>query len=539
MSPETAALQQQIAALEQRLKLLSDERKTDRSDVLDPVSIQNELVEQRFRLAAQERNIAKLAGPRQDLLKWDTAARAKDDTPIESVRSAYTSLAGIAPDVAKALTCAGKNIVLFSPAQSDSLLHLAAFKDQVGVLRARLRSVLDIQAPVAPDKDASAGVYGVSALSRPVLQSVLDLVALFRGGVEPRTDSAVDEAGVIAAIANAAVAQGCEVYWPDQYVSKPFDARSQISADLQSISELNDNAGMSGRPAGLQQRLHAIRVELNRAEQLEQVRAHAIERERFKLSEAEKKVDAIRTQITFIASNIKDQKNAAMQDKLNRAFDKSWDELDQAVKRQLASHLPGTLEEQGKLGEMSKRLDLLKARTDWLSQYVKDEKDIALQDKLKRTLSATWDQLDAALKDAQALRVSVPQAIEPEEKERRRWAKYSAELKELVGTLTAASEAYVTFRSALLDGSSGQSPLSRIVRAEALRNLIFDDKLQERPGSSVVQVNLQRLTGTQLLKAGTDEKKMFSGGVILSFVQYEPNGKIRNSGVHTAYVPFK
>lgn len=78
-----------------------------------------------------------------------------------------------------------------------------------------------------------------------------------------------------------------------------------------------------------------------------------------------------------------------------------------------------------------------------------------------------------------------------------------------------------------------------MLRAETLRNLIFDEKLQERPGSSVVQLKLQRLTGTQLLKTGTEEKKLFSGGVILSFVQYEPNGKIRNSGVHTAYVPFK
>lgn len=105
-----------------------------------------------------------------------------------------------------------------------------------------------------------------------------------------------------------------------------------------------------------------------------------------------------------------------MQNKLNRAFDKSWDELDQAVRRQLNSHLPGTIEEQGKLGEMSKRLDLLKSRTDWLSQYVKDEKGIALQDKLKKTLSQTWDQLDVALKELQMLTVSVPQAIEPEEK---------------------------------------------------------------------------------------------------------------------------
>jgi DNA gyrase/topoisomerase IV subunit A len=187
---------------------------------------------------------------------------------------------------------------------------------------------------------------------------------------------------------------------------------------------------------------------------------------------------------------------------------------------------------------VSKRVDLLKTQTDLLSQYVKDEKDLVLQDKVKRALAAAWEELESAVKNQMALAVSVPKAIEPLAKERRRWDQYAAELKDLIGTATAASEAYATFRGALLDGGSGTSPLTRMLRAEAIRDLIFDDKFQERPGSSVVQLKLQRLAGTARPKLRSDLKEGFSGGVILSFVQYEPNGKLKNSGVHSAYTGF-
>ncbi len=538
--PEMAAIQRQNAVLEQRIKLLTQRNQLDSLNNPEPVTLQNQILEQRLRLAVQERNLMKLAGPREEALsKLDANLQLKDDTPIESVRFAYTSLTGLAPDVAKALSCSGKNVVLYGPSQSDALFSLKTFNDQVELLRGRLKTVLDIQPPSPPDKDSTNGVYGVAALSGPVLQSVLDLIALFRNAPLAAAELSPDEKGLVAIIANAAIAQGCVIYWPDQYTANPFNSNSLVMASLQSVADVNDNGGKTGKTAGLQQRLQSLRVELSRSQNLTQARAQAVEKEQSKLSEASKKVDAIKTQIDFIAGHIKDQKNSALQDKLNKAFDKSWDELDQAIRRQIGSHLPGTIEEQGKLGEMSKRLDLLKTRTDWLSQYVKDEKDIALQDKLKRSLSSTWDQLDAAIKNLQSVTVSVPLATDPDEQERKRWEKYSAELKELITTVTAASEAYTTFRGALLDGSSGAAPLTRMLRAEALRDLMFDDKLQERSGSSIVQLKLQKLTGTQLTKLGSEDKKTFSGGVVLSFVQYDPNGKVKNSGVHTAYIPFK
>lgn len=103
----------------------------------------------------------KIAVPRAALPRLESLFSAKDDAPIESVRSAYSSLTGLAPEVAKALACTGKNVVVYGPAQSGAMLSLSAFSEQVGLLTARLKSVLDIQAPGAPDKDARAGVYGV------------------------------------------------------------------------------------------------------------------------------------------------------------------------------------------------------------------------------------------------------------------------------------------------------------------------------------------------------------------------------------------
>ena len=75
-----------------------------------------------------------------------------------------------------------------------------------------------------------------------------------------------------------------------------------------------------------------------------------------------------------------------------------------------------------------------------------------------------------------------------------------------------------------------------MLRAEALRDLTFDEKFQERAGATVVQLTLQKLAGTYVT---TEQREDFSGGVVLSYVQYEPNGKLKKSGVHTVYSGFK
>jgi hypothetical protein len=519
---------------------------------LDPVARQNELLDQRLRLASQERSLMRLASPAADRSTVPyAAAEPKNSSPIESIRSAFASLVALAPDIAKSLACTGKNIVISGPAKSEPISSLTAFDDLLGLLQARLRATLEIQPPVAPDKEGSSGVYGVASLSGPALRSVLDLIASFRPGSRevPETSAGPwgdlapelyrDEQALVAAVAGAAAAQGCQVYWPSQHTADSFRADSPILAKIQALAELNDSTGHASKLNGLQQKIQSARLEAARAQGMIEARQQAIEKLERRRSEASAKVDSIRTQIAFLSSHIKDQKNAALQDKLNRAFDRSWDELDHAVRLQLSSRLPATMEEQGKLGEMSKRLDLLKARTDWLSQYVKDEKDLALQDKLKRTLSSNWDQLDAALKDLQNVTAATPQGIEPEDREKRRWVWYLSELKEYIGTLTAVSEAYTTFRGALLDGSAGSAPLTRLIRAEVLRNLLFDEKMQQRAGASVVQLKLQHLGGSQITKMGSEEKRTYSGGVVLSFFQYEPGGRMINSGVQIAYSPFK
>ncbi len=383
-------------------------------------------------------------------------------------------------------------------------------------------------------------------MSAPVLQSVLDFIAFFRSRTLTTADASAEERGITAAIAKAATALGCAMYWNEEYTSDPFKADSRILRDLEGLADLNDSGSKTGNPAGLQQRLITLRLELKRVEATIASHGMDIEKENSKLLQASTKIDGLREQIRFISEHLKDVKSSVIQDKLNKTFDRSWEELDNAVRRQIGTNLPGTIEDQGRLGEMSKRVELLKSRTDWLAQYVRDEKELALQDKLKRSLTGLWDQLETDLKAFQTLSLSVPQAVEPKRREKMQWERYASELKDLIGTLSAASEAYTTFRGALLDGSSGQTPLTRLLRAESLRDLLFDDKLQPRQGASIVSFSVQKLTGTRedvglrlLTAGGKAAAEPYRGGVVLSFLQYAPTGKVKNSGVYTSYVPFK
>lgn len=535
--PDTSEIQKRTAVLEEKIRLLTEQLQLEKQNHPELLARQSEALHQRI-AAAREQMLLNATHTQLLSRQLETSADHKDT--IESMRMAYTSLAGIAPDIAKAMDCAGKNVVLYGPAQSDALLSLTAFNDQLDVLRARLKSILDITSPAAPDRTGQSGsMFAVAALSSPVQQSVLDLISFFQASGAAPADPSLDEAGAIAVLTNAANSAGCLVYWPDQYAVNPYNPGSQVLAHLRTLADLNDNGGAAGKPAGLQQKLATLRIELKRSESMSEALGQKIEKQKAVLADAERKVAELRIQIDFLSTHIKNEKTQALQEKLNKTFEKSWEELEIAVRKQIAASLPGTMEEQGKVGEMGKRVDVLKTRTDWLAQYIKDEKELAVQDKLKRTVGSYWDQLDAAVKNRESLASSIPQAIEPDLREQRRWDKYSADLKELIAASMAASEAYTTFRGALLDGASGASPLNRMLRAESLRDLTFDDKLQERAGASVVQFRLQRLAGSRLTKPGPPEKESFTGGVVLSFVQYEPNGKLKNSGVFTAYTGAK
>ena len=294
-------------------------------------------------------------------------------------------------------------------------------------------------------------------------------------------------------------------------------------ASLQAIASLND--APSGQPPGLQQRVQALRIEIERADGIRAELQHRIIAEQARLMHASDQIDELKAEIELISAHIVDQKNTAIQQKLNRTFEKSWEEADAAVHKQLASALPGTLEEQNKQGEMTRRVEVLKTRTDWLSHFVKDEQDLAIQDKLKRFLMARWDLYEDAAKRKQELLTAVPKAVEPLSTELLRWDRYDAELKHLTNAFNSASDAYSTFRGALLNASSGSSPLSGMLRAEALRNLMFDDALQQRPETSIIQLVAQRVTITR--------GNRLENGYAVSFVQYEPNGKLKNAGSRT------
>ena len=529
-----------VLALSYGLLASADEKTVPRSSdpELSALQEQNAILEQRIKLISQQQTLLRPPSSRAP----EAVAERYDNATIESLRGAYTALAGVAPEVAKDLACTGKNVILYGPAQSETLFELRTFTAQLESLRASMKGVLDAPAPQAPDQPGATAAV-VPGSSGAVLRSVLDIVSLFRSGTPAAPDVPVDERGVVALVAKAATSQGCLVYWPDQFSINPFSPASQLSNALRSIADLNDNGGGAGKPPGLQQKLVNLRKELKRAEAMSQTAMAKIEKEQAKLTEAAAKTAAIRSQVTFIAGHVKDVKDATTQGRLNKTFEKSWQELEVSIDRQLASKLPGTIEDVGRMSEMSKRLEVLKARTDFLSQYVADEKDIALQDKLKRFLTLAWDQLDVASKAEQGLAASVPRGIEPDLADRGRWEKYSSDIKDHIRAAAGAEEAYSTFRGALFDGGNGSSPLNRLLRAEALRDLTFDEKLQERAGSSIVQLKVQRLTGTRMVPSpaasSNKEKDSFSGGVVLSFMQYAPNGQLKNSGVYTAYTGFK
>lgn len=477
-----------------------------------------------------------------DLLRQQEASDHREEAPIESVRMGYTALTGVAATVAKDLGCGGKNVIMYGPNHSDSMLLIRSLYDQLDQLGGRLKEVLEIKIPGAPDQPNPpvGSLYGMTALNRGVMQAVADLIALFRGTSHPGfADAPADESGAIAAIVNAAVAQGCIVYWPDQFSANPMNPNSQVLAKLRAVADLNDNGGIAGKPAGLQQQIRTLRMELRRAEGAIQGLESRAEVEQAKLKLATQKVDALKAHLDWMSNHIEVDKDAASQAKLNRTFTKSWDDLEATVQKQMALGPPRTIEDQNRAAEMLKRVELMRTQTNWLAQYVKDERDLALQDKLKRSFTANWDELEAAVKAQRALAITVPAAVEPIERDQKRWNQYAADLRTAISGFMAATEAHNTFRAALLDASGGTPALSRMLKAEALLDLMFDEKFMERTGTSVVQIKLQKLTGTRGTRIRPDSKDSFSGGVILSFVQYEPNGKMKNSGLYTAYTPFQ
>lgn len=535
-----ASARQQNSVLEKRIRILEQRAQGETAGISDILAKQNEMFAERMRFLTQQESLMKPAAANNTLDFTKGLHESRSDVLIENSHKAYLALDGLAVSIAKELECSGKNVVLYGSAHPEALLSVRTFHDQLGVLRSRLQSIRDAEAPGAPDlapQNAGPGVYSVAALAGPVEQSVLDLIAFFRsGGLSVSGDASSDEQGLTASIASAAVMAGCLVYWPDQYATNPYNPSSQIMAALNDLADLNDSGGATGKPPGLQQKIRALRIDLRRSELMSEGLGQKIQKQEFLLTEAIKRTEFLRGHIDWLADHIKDERNATIQAKLNSTFDKSWNDLESAVRKQLTLPPPQTIEKQNAAGEMLKNLDLLKTRTDWLAQYVKDEKDLVLQDKVKKELASSWDELETAVRNLEGLTASVPRAEEPDEREQQRWDKYSSELKELIGTTTAASEAYTMFRGAALDGAAGSSPLSRMLRAEALRDLTFDDKFQERPGATIVQLKLQKLAGTYVTG---DDREDFSGGVVLSYVQYEPNGRVKKSGVRSAYSGFK
>ena len=247
-----ASARQQNSALEKRIRLLEQRTQNETAGISDILAKQNEMFEERMRFLTQQEGPLKPPAANNTLDFTKGPHESRNDVLIENSHKAYLALDGLAASVAKELECAGKNVVLHGPGQPEALLSVRTFHDQLAVLRSRLQSVLDAEAPTAPDKAAQGAgpsVYSVGALAGPVQQSVLDLIAFFRaGGLGARGDMSSDDQGLTASIASAAVTAGCLVYWPDQYATNPYNPSSQIMAALNGLADLNDSGGTAGKP---------------------------------------------------------------------------------------------------------------------------------------------------------------------------------------------------------------------------------------------------------------------------------------------------
>ena len=461
------------------------------------------------------------------------------ETTVENDRLAYAAVARVASVVAAELACKGQTIAFYQKTQPEELLTLRAFTDQLNTLASRMKTIAELSMPTAPTGTVGSvsSSFSPGSLPGPVLQPVHDLVSILRTGTALGPESSLDDTGIMTSVAKAAIQTGCSVYWPEQYVASPFNSTSPIMRTIQQMADTFDNGMAAGKPAGLQQRAAALAAELRRAENRVADLQRSIDIDNEKLGLASSRVNSLRDRLDWISKHVTNARDPQLQSKLNTSFNSSWDELERAIRRQLALDVPQTIEGQDRLSEMLKKLDLLKDRTDKLAEYVKDTKDVALQEQLKNAMASVWHDLDAAEGALLAMSSSVPQSNFTVRDQKYVWDRYVADLKSLIAVTTAATDGYSTFRQALLQGGKAPSPLNRMLRAESMRDLAFDERFQAKTGATIVQVKIQKLGGSSRVVKNSvfDTKEGFSGGVVLSYVQYEPNGKIRRSGVHSAY----
>jgi hypothetical protein len=109
-----------------------------------------------------------------------------------------------------------------------------------------------------------------------------------------------DEGGLIPMVAQAAVTNGCSVYWPNQAAPNLYNRTSKLMLLLKEVGDLTDNGEVADKPAGLQQKLRALQVEVKRAETMARDLEEKIGKERLRFAEAEKKVEQVKEQIDWL-----------------------------------------------------------------------------------------------------------------------------------------------------------------------------------------------------------------------------------------------
>jgi hypothetical protein len=398
----------------------------------------------------QQRGILKRLGHFPSLpihLRKGTGTAAPDEAPeensIENERLAYAALARVSAVIAEEIGCkkgqksTGQTVTLYEKSQPEELLTVRSFSDQLDRLQSRMARIATLPKPVlapasgttpttvhvspaartsaaAADADADAAgrqaamaaaepdgrdgatrVYSASAAVGPLLQPVMDLVSILRTGNGPPVESTVAEGGVIASVAHAAIANGCTVYWPEQYVANPLTA-TPLMNKLRDIADIHDNSDAPNKPAGLQQRSAELALELKRAQTTVADMQRLTEDEKQEVADITSRINSQRDRMDWISKHSASDRDPATQQLLNESFVRSWKDLEARVTQLLARRAAGTMEDEESLMAFLKNLDLVRARTDTLSTYVRDVKDTQLRDEMKTELALVWKELDAA-----------------------------------------------------------------------------------------------------------------------------------------------
>jgi hypothetical protein len=344
---------------------------------------QNALLEEKIKLLKQQQELAKFYTP--SLPKgMEGSINLKGDQPIETVAAAYKALDQVATKIASNVNCqTGEKLMIYSESQLNSLLALQAFEQQLKLLSERVKQAADVALPTEPTEFApsSPGLVTGIALVGPAIQAVVDLISLFRTDVEiTNKDIVLAENALVAAVvgkmrvARSSSDAKCILYYPAAYPPNLLLSASEISDKLTAIGA--DYSRIVTKLLLLQD----AKAKAN-SEGEKQAKAAA---------DAKGKAEKLKAEIGEIEKKIKAETNPAKKKKLEEEKDKKQGELNKtesdAEKAQNLKQLWKDYE--NKVDFLAKDLQAAKAAMDTFREALLKQEGDSAQTLLTRLLRA-------------------------------------------------------------------------------------------------------------------------------------------------------